>query len=76
MLSTAYSGNRSAGRATVAGSPSGGFTSAPLHGKRDIEGILQWMKDYTYRREYEGLEEEFSGVAALIDARNRSVLEE
>jgi len=47
-----------------------------LHGKRDIEGILQWMKDYTYRREYEGLEEEFSGVAALIDARNRSVLEE
>lgn len=36
----------------------------------------KWMKDYTYRREYEALEEEFSGVAALIDARNRSVLEE
>jgi hypothetical protein len=36
----------------------------------------KWMKDYTYRREYEGLEEEFSGVAALIEARSRSVLEE
>jgi hypothetical protein len=36
----------------------------------------EWMKDYTHRREYEALEEEFSGVAALIDARNRSVLEE
>jgi len=36
----------------------------------------EWMKDYTYRREYEALEEEFSGVAALIEARSRSVLEE
>jgi transcriptional regulator with XRE-family HTH domain len=29
----------------------------------------EWMKDPGYRREYEGLEEEFSLMKALIDAR-------
>lgn len=33
-----------------------------------------WMKDPTYRREYEALEEEFSLVAALIEARTRAGL--
>jgi ribosome-binding protein aMBF1 (putative translation factor) len=33
-----------------------------------------WMKDPKYRREYEGLEEEFSLVAALIEARTRAGL--
>ena len=31
-----------------------------------------WMKDSKYRREYEALEEEFSLVAALIEARTRA----
>jgi hypothetical protein len=30
-----------------------------------------WMKDPNYRREYEALEEEFSLVAAQIEARTR-----
>jgi ribosome-binding protein aMBF1 (putative translation factor) len=33
-----------------------------------------WMKDPKYRREYEALEEEFSLVAALIEARTRAGL--
>jgi transcriptional regulator with XRE-family HTH domain len=33
-----------------------------------------WMKDPKYRREYAALEEEFSLVAALIEARNRAGL--
>jgi transcriptional regulator with XRE-family HTH domain len=33
-----------------------------------------WMKDSSYRREYEALEEEFSLVAALIEARTRAGL--
>ena len=33
-----------------------------------------WMKDSKYRREYEALEEEFSLVAALIEARTRAGL--
>lgn len=33
-----------------------------------------WMKDPRYRREYEALEEEFSLVAALIEARTRAGL--
>jgi ribosome-binding protein aMBF1 (putative translation factor) len=33
-----------------------------------------WMKDAKYRREYEALEEEFSLVAALIEARTRAGL--
>jgi predicted transcriptional regulator len=33
-----------------------------------------WMKDPEYRREYEVLEEEFSLVAALIEARTRAGL--
>jgi ribosome-binding protein aMBF1 (putative translation factor) len=33
-----------------------------------------WMKDPKYRREYEALEEEFSLVAALIEARSRAGL--
>jgi predicted transcriptional regulator len=34
----------------------------------------KWMKDSRYRREYEALEEEFSLVAALIEARTRAGL--
>jgi len=34
----------------------------------------EWMKDPKYRREYEALEEEFSLVAALIEARTRAGL--
>ena len=33
-----------------------------------------WMKDPTFRREYEALGEEFSLVAALIEARTRAGL--
>jgi ribosome-binding protein aMBF1 (putative translation factor) len=33
-----------------------------------------WMKDPSYRREYEALEEEFSLVAGLIEARTRAGL--
>ena len=33
-----------------------------------------WMKDPNYRREYEALGEEFSLVAALIEARTRAGL--
>ena len=33
-----------------------------------------WMKDSKYHREYEALEEEFSLVAALIEARTRAGL--
>lgn len=33
-----------------------------------------WMKDSKYRREYAALEEEFSLVATLIEARRRAVL--
>jgi ribosome-binding protein aMBF1 (putative translation factor) len=33
-----------------------------------------WMRDPKYRREYEALEEEFSLVAALIEARTRAGL--
>ena len=33
-----------------------------------------WMTDPKYRREYEALEEEFSLVAALIEARTRAGL--
>ena len=33
-----------------------------------------WMKDAKYRREYEALEEEFSLVAALLEARTRAGL--
>ena len=33
-----------------------------------------WMKDPKYRREYEALEEEFSLVAALLEARTRAGL--
>jgi transcriptional regulator with XRE-family HTH domain len=34
----------------------------------------KWMKDSAYRREYEALEEEFSLVSALIEARTRAGL--
>src|SRR6266576_1065563 len=34
----------------------------------------KWMKSPKYRREYEALEEEFSLVAALIEARARAGL--
>src|SRR5271169_2032173 len=34
----------------------------------------KWMKDAKYRREYETLQEEFSLVAALIQARTRAGL--
>jgi ribosome-binding protein aMBF1 (putative translation factor) len=34
----------------------------------------KWMKDSKYRREYKALEEEFSLVAALIEARTRAGL--
>src|SRR5580704_15274508 len=34
----------------------------------------KWMKDSRYRREYEALKEEFSLVAALIEARTRAGL--
>jgi ribosome-binding protein aMBF1 (putative translation factor) len=33
-----------------------------------------WMKDPKYRREYEALDEEFTLVAALIEARTRAGL--
>ena len=33
-----------------------------------------WMNDPKYRREYEALEEEFSLVAALLEARTRAGL--
>jgi ribosome-binding protein aMBF1 (putative translation factor) len=35
---------------------------------------IDWLKDPKYRREYEALEEEFSLVAALIEARTRAGL--
>ena len=34
----------------------------------------KWMKNPDYRREYEGLEEEFSLAGALIEARSRAGL--
>jgi ribosome-binding protein aMBF1 (putative translation factor) len=34
----------------------------------------KWMKDSKYKREYDALEEEFSLVAALIEARTRAGL--
>lgn len=34
----------------------------------------KWIKDSKYRREYDALEEEFSLVAALIEARTREGL--
>ena len=34
----------------------------------------EWMKDASYRKEYAALEEEFSLVAALIEARVRAGL--
>lgn len=34
----------------------------------------KWMKDSKYRREYKTLDEEFSLVAALIEARTRAGL--
>ena len=34
----------------------------------------KWLNDPKYRREYEALEEEFSLVAALIEARTRAGL--
>src|SRR5258708_7308474 len=34
----------------------------------------KWMRDPAYKRDYEALEEEFSLVAALIDARTRAGL--
>ncbi|MGH9646402.1 MAG: helix-turn-helix domain-containing protein, partial [Bryobacteraceae bacterium] len=34
----------------------------------------KWMKDSKYRREYDALAEEFSLVAALIEARTRAGL--
>jgi transcriptional regulator with XRE-family HTH domain len=34
----------------------------------------KWMKDPEYRREYEGLEEEFALASAIIDARSRAGL--
>jgi ribosome-binding protein aMBF1 (putative translation factor) len=34
----------------------------------------KWIKDSKYKREYEALEEEFSLVAALIEARTRAGL--
>jgi ribosome-binding protein aMBF1 (putative translation factor) len=34
----------------------------------------KWMKDPEYRREYEALEEEFSLIHALIEARSRAGL--
>ena len=34
----------------------------------------KWMKDSKYRREYKALEEEFSLVSALIEARTRAGL--
>jgi transcriptional regulator with XRE-family HTH domain len=34
----------------------------------------KWMKDPEYRREYEGLEEEFALASAIIEARSRAGL--
>lgn len=34
----------------------------------------EWMKDPTFRREYESLEEEFALATALLSARDRSGL--
>jgi ribosome-binding protein aMBF1 (putative translation factor) len=34
----------------------------------------KWMKDPDYRREYDALEEEFSLIGALIEARTRAGL--
>lgn len=34
----------------------------------------EWMKDPDYRREYDALDEEFSLVASLIEARTRAGL--
>jgi ribosome-binding protein aMBF1 (putative translation factor) len=34
----------------------------------------KWIKDSKYKREYEALEEEFSLVAAMIEARTRAGL--
>jgi len=34
----------------------------------------KWMKDPSYRREYEAIEEEFSLAAALLEARTRAGL--
>jgi hypothetical protein len=34
----------------------------------------KWLKDPEYRREYEGLEEEFALASAIIAARSRAGL--
>jgi len=34
----------------------------------------KWIKEPSYRREYEALEEEFSLIAALVEARTRAGL--
>lgn len=34
----------------------------------------KWLKDPNYRREYEGLEEEFALASAIIEARSRAGL--
>jgi len=40
-----------------------------------VDGLhKKWMKNPDYRREYEGLEEEFSLAGALIEARSRAGL--
>ena len=43
--------------------------------RRTVDDLhTEWMKDPGYQREYEALEEEFSLVAALIEARTRAGL--
>ncbi len=39
-----------------------------------VDEYKKWMKDSRYRREHEALEEGFSLVAALIQARTRAGL--
>lgn len=41
---------------------------------RIVELHKKWMKDSAYRKEYEGLAEEFALAAAVIEARSRAGL--
>ena len=43
--------------------------------RRKVDDLhVEWLKDPGYQREYEALEEEFSLIAAMIEARTRAGL--
>lgn len=45
-----------------------------MSGKRISDLHQEWMREPEYRHEYEALEEEFSLIGALIEARSRAGL--